>query len=197
MLMVFSKFRLASISTFLWLPLLFVQQPLLAQTSPETDVEIPEASSEDTTPEAGSEETPETLRPDTLLSLEGGETLMSEASAAIEEENYDLAKEKLQSARRIFNQLSNFYQQLAGSFQGISNQVSQEQRQQAVQAAQMRDRATYQLALVHRAQKETALAVPLLIQVIRSQNPTSELGKKSYQQLRELGFVNSPFPGSN
>jgi len=197
MLMVFSKFRLASISTFLWLPLLFVQQPLLAQTSPETDVEIPEASSEDTTPEAGSEETPETLRPDTLLSLEGGETLMSEASAAIEEENYDLAKEKLQSARRIFNQLSNFYQQLAGSFQGISNQVSQEQRQQAVQAAQMRDRATYQLALVHRAQKETALAVPLLIQVIRSQNPTSELGRKSYQQLRELGFVNSPFPGSN
>jgi len=197
MVMVFSKFRLASISTFLWLPLLFVQQPLLAQTSPETDVEIPEASSEDTTPEAGSEETPETLRPDTLLSLEGGETLMSEASAAIEEENYDLAKEKLQSARRIFNQLSNFYQQLAGSFQGISNQVSQEQRQQAVQAAQMRDRATYQLALVHRAQKETALAVPLLIQVIRSQNPTSELGKKSYQQLRELGFVNSPFPGSN
>lgn len=195
--MVFSKFRLASISTFLWLPLLFVQQPLLAQTSPETDVEIPEASSEDTTPEAGSEETPETLRPDTLLSLEGGETLMSEASAAIEEENYDLAKEKLQSARRIFNQLSNFYQQLAGSFQGISNQVSQEQRQQAVQAAQMRDRATYQLALVHRAQKETALAVPLLIQVIRSQNPTSELGRKSYQQLRELGFVNSPFPGSN
>lgn len=197
MVMVFSKFRLASISTFLWLPLLFVQQPLLAQTSPETDVEIPEASSEDTTPEAGSEETPETLRPDTLLSLEGGETLMSEASAAIEEENYDLAKEKLQSARRIFNQLSNFYQQLAGSFQGISNQVSQEQRQQAVQAAQMRDRATYQLALVHRAQKETALAVPLLIQVIRSQNPTSELGRKSYQQLRELGFVNSPFPGSN
>jgi len=213
MVMVFYKFRLASISTFLWLPLLFVQQPLLAQTSPETDVEIPEAgsedttpetdveipeaSSEDTTPEAGSEETPETLRPDTLLSLEGGEKLMSEASAAIEEENYDLAKEKLQSARRIFNQLSNFYQQLAGSFQGISNQVSQEQRQQAVQAAQMRDRATYQLALVHRAQKETALAVPLLIQVIRSQNPTSELGRKSYQQLRELGFVQSPFPGSN
>jgi len=196
MVMVFSKFRLASISTFLWLPLLFVQQPLLAQTSPETDVEIPEAGSEET-PEAGSEDTPETLRPDTLLSLEGGEKLMSEASAAIEEENYDLAKEKLQSARRIFNQLSNFYQQLAGSFQGISNQVSQEQRQQAVQAAQMRDRATYQLALVHRAQKETALAVPLLIQVIRSQNPTSELGRKSYQQLRELGFVNSPFPGSN
>jgi hypothetical protein len=197
MVMVFSKFRLASINTFLLLPLLFSQQPLLAQTSPETDVEIPEASSEDTTPEAGSEETPETLRPDTLLSLEGGEQLMSEATAAIEEENYDLAKEKLQSARRILNQLSNFYQQLAGSFQGISNQVSQEQRQQAVQAAEMRDRATYQLALVHRAQQETALAVPLLIQVIRSQNPTSELGRKSYQQLRELGFVKSPFPGSN
>ncbi|MDR9404238.1 MAG: hypothetical protein RI580_12440 [Halothece sp. Uz-M2-17] len=181
--MLFSKFRSATISTLLLLPFLFSQQPLHAQPSPES--------------EASPEETPEISRPDTLLSLQGGEKLMTEASAAIDEENYDLAKEKLQSARRVFNQLSNFYQQLAGSFQGISNRISEEQRQKALQAAEMRDEATYQLALVHRAQQETALAVPLFIQVIRSQNPTSELGKKSYQQLRELGFVQSPFPGTN
>jgi thioredoxin-like negative regulator of GroEL len=61
----------------------------------------------------------------------------------------------------------------------------------------MRDEATYQLALVHRAQNQPELAVPLLIQVIRSQNATSELGKKSYQQLYEIGFVNTPFSPSN
>ena len=179
MIMLFFKVRSVTLSSLLLLPLLFFSTPLIAQTPPESD-----------------EETSEDLRPNTLLSLEGGEDLMTEATKAIDEENYDLAKEKLQSARRVFNQLSNFYQQLAGSFQGVNNQVSEEQRQQALQAAEMRDRATYQLALVHRAQQETALAVPLLIQVIRSQNPTSELGKKSYQQLRELGFVKSPFPGN-
>ena len=57
----------------------------------------------------------------------------------------------------------------------------------------MRDAATYQLALVHRAQDQPELAVPLLVQIIRSQNPTTDLGKKSYQQLYELGFVDVPF----
>ena len=57
----------------------------------------------------------------------------------------------------------------------------------------MRDSATYQLALVHRAKNQPELAVPLLIQIIRSQNPTTDLGKKSYQQLYELGFVDVPF----
>lgn len=42
----------------------------------------------------------------------------------------------------------------------------------------MRDEATYQLALVHRAQNKPELAVPLLIQIVKSQNPTRDLGKK-------------------
>lgn len=180
MVMLFLKFRSVAVACLCVLPFLVSQTSVSAQTSPNSSTQ----------------ETPENLRPESLLSLQGGEKLMSEASEAVDEENYDLAREKLQSARRVFNQLSNFYQQLAGSFQGISNQISEEQRQQALKAAQMRDEATYQLALVHRAQQETALAVPLLVQVIRSQNPTSELGKKSYQQLRELGFVQSPFPGN-
>jgi hypothetical protein len=57
----------------------------------------------------------------------------------------------------------------------------------------VRDDATYKLALVHRAKNQPELAVPLLIQIIRSQNPTTELGRKSYQQLYELGFTDVPF----
>lgn len=214
MVMLFSKFRSVTFSTLLLLPILFSPQSLLAQTPSESQeegsdstIEIPdsEQNSPDPTlptpdsnrPTSETNNDPSSLRPDNLLSLQGGEKLMKQADQAIDQENYDVAKQKLQSARRVFNQLSNFYQQLSGSFQGIDNRISQQQRQKAVESAQMRDRATYQLALVHRAQKETALAVPLLVQVIQSQNPTSELGKKSYQQLRELGFVESPLPGSS
>jgi hypothetical protein len=144
---------------------------------------------------------PNNLRPltqaDSLLSLQGGEKLMGEATEAINKENYVLAATKLQQARKIFNQLSNFHLQLANSFSGIDTKIYDTQRTNALKTGQMRDSATYQLALVHRAQNQPELAVPLLIQVIRSQNPTTDLGKKSYQQLYELGFVDVPLSGSS
>ncbi|WP_330204137.1 hypothetical protein [Cyanobacterium sp. Dongsha4] len=134
---------------------------------------------------------------ESLLSLEGGQRLMQEAEEAISQENYDLAATKLQQARRIFNQLSNFYLQLAESFAGINNRITEDQRAGALKTASFRDESTYQLALVHRAQNKPELAVPLLIQIIRSQNPSSELGKKSYQQLYEIGFVQIPLESPN
>lgn len=141
---------------------------------------------------------PNNLRPTgvngSLLSLEGGKRLMSEASSAVSAQNYPVAAKKLQEARQVFNQLSNFYQELGSSFSGIDNKVADSQRKKALETAQMRDEATYQLALVHRAQNQSELAVPLLVQIIKSQNPTRELGKKAYQQLFELGFVDTPFP---
>ena len=129
-----------------------------------------------------------------VLSVQGGNQLMAEAGSAVSAQNYDLAVNKLQQARQVFNQLSNFYQDLGGSFAGIDTRIAEAQRQKAFETAQMRDEATYQLALVHRAQSKPELAVPLLVQIVRSQNPTRDLGKKAYQQLFELGFVDSPFP---
>ncbi|WP_218596631.1 hypothetical protein [Chroogloeocystis siderophila] len=141
---------------------------------------------------------PNVLRPtpqnNTLLSTAAGQRLMTEASNAVASQNYTLATQKLQEAREVFNQMSNFYQELAASFSGIDNRVADSQRKKALETAQMRDDATYQLALVHRAQNRSELAVPLLVQIIRSQNPTRDLGKKAYQQLFELGFVDTPFP---
>ncbi|OUL32843.1 hypothetical protein BV372_18500 [Nostoc sp. T09] len=141
---------------------------------------------------------PNNLRPvsqnSTLLSIESGQRLLKEAEAAVSSQKYDVAAKKLQEARQVFNQLSNFYQDLNSSFSGIDNRVSDSQRQKARDTAQLRDEATYRLALVHRAQNQSELAVPLLIQIIKSQNPTRDLGKKAYQQLYELGFVDAPYP---
>jgi hypothetical protein len=141
---------------------------------------------------------PDDLRPlaqdGSILSMQGGQRLMTEASNAVAAQDYALATRKLQEARQVFNQLSNFYQELAASFSGIDNRIADSQRQQALQSAQMRDQATYQLALVHRAQNQPELAVPLLVQIIRSQQPTRDLGRQAYRQLFELGFVDSPYP---
>lgn len=129
-----------------------------------------------------------------ILSMAGGQRLMEEAEQAISAQNYTLAAQKLQEARQVFNQLSNFYQELNASFSGIDNRVSDSQRQKALQTAQKRDEATFKLALLHRSQNQPELAVPLLVQIIRSQNPTRDLGRRAYQQLFELGFVDAPFP---
>lgn len=152
--------------------------------------------SEESTPEAAEEPDNQDLRPlgQGLLSIQGGQQLMGEAGSAVSSQDYDLAVNKLQQARQVFNQLSNFYQELAGSFAGIDTRIADDQRRLAFETAQMRDEATYQLALVHRAQNKPELAVPLLVQIVRSQNPTRDLGKKAYQQLFELGFVVTPFP---
>ncbi|ELS00664.1 hypothetical protein Xen7305DRAFT_00003650 [Xenococcus sp. PCC 7305] len=163
--------------------------PAIAQESTLTTTDSP------TTTEPAEVTTP--YQSDSLLSLQGGQKLMSEASDAIDKQQYDLAVEKLQAARQVFNQLSNFYLQLSESFSGIENRIAQEQRDKALETGQLRDEATYKLALVHRAQEKPELSVPLLIQVIRSQNPTSDLGTKSYQQLFEIGFVEDPYSTSN
>ena len=168
---------------------------LLPPAHAQTSAPVPTEGANETQPDLTD---PNNLRPlaqnDSLLSLAGGQRLMVEAMNAVNGQNYPLAAKKLQEARQVFNQLSNFYQQLSTSFSGIDNRVFDSQRQKAAQTAEMRDEATYQLALVHRAQDQPELAVPLLIQIVRSQNPTRDLGKKAYQQLFELGFVDAPYP---
>jgi tetratricopeptide (TPR) repeat protein len=128
-----------------------------------------------------------------IFSIEGGKRLMMEADQAIEAQQYDLAVEKLQNARQVYNQLSNFYLQLFNSFTGLDNAAAEAHRKKALDTSLERDRATYQLALVHRSQNKPELAIPLLIQIITSQSPGIGLGKKAYEQLVEIGFVDTPY----
>lgn len=128
-----------------------------------------------------------------ILSIEGGKKLMMEADQAIEAQQYDLAVEKLQNARQVYNQLSNFYLQLFNSFTGLDNAAAEANRKKALDTSLERDKATYQLALVHRSQNKSELSIPLLIQIITSQTPGIGLGKKAYEQLLEIGFVDTPY----
>ena len=157
--------------------------PLIAQAQ-STDIPV------DTQPDA--------VAPDAVRAVESssspigiaaGESLMSEAESAIASQNYTLAASKLVEARKALNDVSVHYQTLNGVFVGVDSRVSSDLRAQALEAAQVRDRASYQLAVVYRAQGRPDLAVPLLVEVVGSQQPTRELGQQAYQQLYELGFV--------
>ncbi|MEM9264815.1 MAG: hypothetical protein AAGA46_04760 [Cyanobacteria bacterium P01_F01_bin.13] len=127
------------------------------------------------------------------LGLSAGESLLADAEAAIDSQNYDLAISKLQAARESLNQTSVSYQDIAAAFTGIDAEISSSLRESARDAAQMRDRATLRQALIYRAQGQAELAVPLLVEIVQSQGPARDLGLDAYRQLFELGFVSRPY----
>ena len=182
----FQSAVLSLVSAAALLPLAAIAQPQKTQSQPMT---TPTAQPLESTK-------PNSLE-NSVFSISGGQRLMSESMTAIGQQNYDQAVTKLQDARQVFNQLSNFYQELTTSFSGIDNRISDSHRRKALQSAQLRDEATYQLAVVYRAKNQPELAVPLLIQLIRSQAPTRDLGNQAYQQLFELGFVDAQFVRPN
>ncbi|MBE9063137.1 hypothetical protein [cf. Phormidesmis sp. LEGE 11477] len=123
------------------------------------------------------------------IGIAAGQSLMSEAEVAISDQNYTLAATKLLEARQALNDVSTHYQSLSSVFIGLDSRVNQDLRSLALESAQVRDQASYQLAVVYRAQNRPDLAVPLLVEVVKSQQPTRGLGQQAYQQLYELGFV--------
>ncbi|MEM7064532.1 MAG: hypothetical protein AAF572_15385 [Cyanobacteria bacterium P01_B01_bin.77] len=127
------------------------------------------------------------------LGIAAGESLLADAEAAIDSQNYDLAIRKLQTARDKLNETSNSYQNIAEAFTGVDADISSNLRTSARDAAQMRDQATLQQALIYRAQGQAELAVPLLVEIVQSQGPTRDLGLDAYRQLFELGFVSRPY----
>ncbi|MEO0846953.1 MAG: hypothetical protein AAFY50_11050 [Cyanobacteria bacterium J06648_1] len=171
---------------YLLLLLLFIALPTMAQAQNAVN----ESDNTEATPS----------QPGSVFSIEGGEQLMAEADEAIDAQQFDLAVQKLQSARQVYNQLSNFYLQLFNSFTGLDNATAEEHRKKALDTGLARDKATYQLALVHRSQNQSELSIPLLVQIINSQSPGIGLGRKAYEQLVEIGFVDTPYtppqPGS-
>ena len=175
---------------YLLLPILLIGFSTKLQAQ-ETETDIPTDVPVET--ENTTDDSTNNAEVNSFFSIEGGNRLMQEAEQAIDAQQYDVAAEKLQSARQVFNQLSNFYLQLYNSFSGIDNAAAESHRKKALDTSVERDRATYQLALVHRAQNQPELSIPLLVQIVTSQSPGIGLGKQAYEQLLEIGFVDTPY----
>jgi len=127
------------------------------------------------------------------FSVPYADQLVAESTTAIANQNYSEAIAKMDEARELYNQLSLFYQELAQMFFGIDTRQNRSNQDKAIEAAQKRDEATYQLGLIHRSQNAPEKAIPLFMEVLRSQQPTRDLGEQAYQQLFEMGFVEAPY----
>lgn len=148
---------------------------------------------EDTEPSPASEVRRIDQITDNDFSIEAADQLTEEATLAISNQQFPSAIEKLTEARTIYNDLSTNYQELAAMFVGIDTRQNNSNRTRALDTAQKRDQVTYQLALLYRSQNRPEDAIPLLMDILRSQQPTRELGQQAYQQLFEMGFVEEPY----
>ncbi len=94
-----------------------------------------------------------------------------------------------ESTRRLLG----FYRDLSGSFRGLDARIPREMDQKGREALETMAQANLRLAALFRRQNQPEVAVPLLVEVITTMTPSSEAGRKAYQQLREMGFVTTAY----
>ena len=123
-------------------------------------------------------------------------SFLEKAKVLINTGNLDEAQEKLEKARNYSNLLINYYKDLNSSFTGIDALIPRELTKKNRNVIQLLAKANMQLAIIHRSKDEPELAVPLLVEVVKILTPVNPKGAKAYQQLVELGLVDTPYRGS-
>ena len=136
------------------------------------------------------------LTENSFLNINTINTYLDQANFSIEKGDLDDAIQKLNKARTGANLLINYYKDLHGSFKGIDALIPRELAEKNRKVIQLLAKANMQLATIHRSKGEPELAVPLLVDVVKILSPVNPRGAKAYQQLLELGFVDTPYGGA-
>ena len=122
---------------------------------------------------------------------------LDQAKVSIKQGGLDKAVEELKKARSVSRLLISYYSDLNSSFMGIDALIPRELSKKNQKVIQLLAKANIQLATIHRSKGEPELAVPLLVDVVKNLTPTNPIGAKAYQQLFDLGFVQTPYRGSS
>jgi hypothetical protein len=117
-----------------------------------------------------------------------GDAAAAAGNLAEARRNYDLARD---ASRRLLG----FYRDLSGAFRGLDARIPREMDDKARLTLETMVQANMRLAALFRRQGQPEVAVPLLVEVVKVMSPTSDQGRKAYQQLLELGFVSTPWYG--
>ncbi len=131
------------------------------------------------------------------LSLSSINTSLEQAKVSINTGNLEDAIEKLKKARTSSNLLINYYRDLNSSFKGINALIPRELTKKNREAIQLLAKVNMQLATIHRSKGEPELAVPLFVEVVKILTPVNPIGAKAYQQLVELGLVETAYGGAS
>jgi hypothetical protein len=148
-----------------------------------------------TPPALWAQDTATPAAPGAGLSLDAVRSLLARGDAAAASGNLAEARRLYDQARDACRRLLGFYRDLSGSFRGLDARIPREMDQKGREALELLSEANLRLAAVFRRQNQPEVAIPLLVEVVKVMTPSTEVGRKAYQNLVELGFVTTPYAG--
>ena len=129
------------------------------------------------------------------LSITNVLDFIEEGDTFIKNGDFDKAKKSFDKARNLSKQLAGFYGDLNNSFKGLDARIPEEMAEKGKKSLQIWAESNGRLASVYKRKKQPEVAVPLLVEIIRLMSPTSSEGKAAYDELIQLGFVDTPYRG--
>ena len=129
------------------------------------------------------------------LSIISVQSYINEGDNLIKKGNFEKAKQKYDKARDLARQLSGFYRDLNGSFRGLDARIPLEMDKKGRESIKIWAESNSRLASLYIRKKQPEVAVPLLVEIIRLMSPNSPQGKDAYDNLIELGFVDTSYNG--
>ncbi|MFM7394810.1 MAG: hypothetical protein ACKO22_10720 [Cyanobium sp.] len=136
--------------------------------------------------------------PGSPFNITAVQSLLARGDAAAAAGNLTEARRLYDQARDASRKLLSFYRDLSGAFRGLDARIPREMDEKGRQTLDLLVGANMRLAALFRRQGQPEVAVPLLVEVVKTMTPANESGRKAYQQLLEIGFVSTPYtaPGA-
>ena len=129
------------------------------------------------------------------LSISNVEYYLKEGDKFISNNEFDEAKNSYLDARKLAKQLASFYSDLNTSFKGVDSRIPKEMQMKGKETLQILAESNLRLAALYIKTAKADVAVPLLVETIRIMSPNTEEGKKAYETLIQLGFVETIYKG--
>ena len=129
------------------------------------------------------------------LSITNVENYLNEGDKFIKNGDFDKAKDSYLNARKLATQLASFYSDLNTSFKGVDARIPKEMQKKGKEILQILAVSNERLAALYIKNETPEVAVPLLIETIRIMSPNSKEGKKAYETLLQIGFVETNYKG--
>ena len=129
------------------------------------------------------------------LSISDVKDYLNEGDRLIENGEFEKAKKNYDKARNLAKQLAGFYRDLNASFKGLDARVPLEMEQKGRKSIKIWAQSNARLASLYIRKKQPEVAVPLLVEIIRLMTPNSIEGKEAYENLLQLGFVETIYKG--
>jgi len=129
------------------------------------------------------------------LSISDVQDYLTKGDNLVEDGDFEKAKQNYDKARDLARQLAGFYRDLNSSFKGLDARIPREMDNKGRRSIKIWAQSNARLASLYKRKKQPEVAVPLLVEIIRLMTPNSTEGKEAYENLLQLGFVDTKYKG--